>query len=133
MAGRASCYPWLLTLAVSACDCDHEQGSPVLFNGGTTQDGLYQTSDWQGPWLHFPGGRRYVLQHGLGRSPTQITPYLAFHEYPLDGGDAEDAGSSLSPGSGDTSLIERVDSQQIVIRNGTCSEFFLRVVARAGD
>ncbi len=122
----------LLSLHLWACDdCDRDGGRTIRFSGGISQNGVYQSSSVWGPWLEFPGGRRYSLEHHLGRAPQRVTTYLSFSALPFDGGD-EDGGANFTPGAGDATLVERMDQQSIIVRNGTCSDFFLRVVAEAG-
>jgi hypothetical protein len=119
--------PWLLT----GCPCGRED-STVAYQGGTADAGTYQSSSWQGPWLHFPGGRRYLLAHHLGRTPATVTTYLSFKEYPGAGGNPDDKPGNASQAAGNEALIEQVDAVNIRVRNDTCSDFYLLVVAQAG-
>ncbi|MBK7585252.1 MAG: hypothetical protein IPI67_34320 [Myxococcales bacterium] len=118
-----------LASSTGACSapCETADTSPVRYKqGSVSPDGTtYASSPWEGPYLHFPGGRRYQLEHGLGVTPPAVFTYLAFDERPLPNGNtAESAGNQV--------VIERVDDQIIQVRNDTCAEFWLRVVAMAG-
>jgi hypothetical protein len=123
---------WLLAGAVllTGCPCGHED-STIAYRGGTANGDTYESSSWDGPWLDFPGGRRYVLAHHLGRVPSSVTTYLSFKEYPGPFGDADAQPGNVSQGAGNASLIELVDAQNIMVRNDTCSDYHLRVVAQA--
>jgi hypothetical protein len=122
---------WVATIAVAplslgACapPCSSVDDEAVIFDGGTTNASRtrYETSPFDGQYLHFPGGRRYEILHHLAAKPVDITTYLAFQERPLPG-------SNLSESAGNQAVIEAVDEQQIQVFNDTCSEFYLRLTA----
>ncbi len=131
MLGRNRWWLPLGALLLTGCPCGRETKT-IPFTGGITEDGIYQSSTWNGPWLQFPGGRRYQLAHHLGQAPSSITPYLAFNEFPGPQGDPDKKPGNASLASGNEAVLEQVDAQSILIRNDTCSDFFLLVVAQAG-
>jgi hypothetical protein len=104
--------------------CETSDTDPVRFEGGTTSAGVYQTSAWEGPYLHFPGGRRYQLVHGLGTTPPLVASYVSIAKQPFKDNNA-------SENAGNQGVIELVNDEIIQIRNDTCAEFYLRVVAYA--
>ena len=115
-----------LALWTTACgtSCDREgDDEDILFKGGSVNASgtVYETSGWEGPLLHFPTGRRYLLVHRLGSVPQSVQTYVAFDQRP----------DNLSESAGNQAVIESVDDTQVVVRNDTCAEFFLRVVATA--
>jgi hypothetical protein len=105
--------------------CESADSDPVSFDGGAlSADGqTYATSPWEGPYLHFPPGRRFQIAHQLGATPPLVMTYLAFDENPLPG-------SNTSESAGNQAVIERVDSEIVQVRNDTCAEFWLRLVAK---
>lgn len=108
--------------------CGTTEAPPTTFLGGCNPDQrTYQTGDFDEPYLYFPGGSALRLKHYLGAVPVEYSTYLAFSEYPLrDGNTSESAGNQA--------VAEDIDSQFIQIRNDTCAEFWLRLVAHAiGD
>jgi len=117
----------LVALWTTACGttCDREgDHEDIPFEGGSVNASgtVYETSDWTGPLLHFPAGRRYLLDvHGLRSRPELVNTYVAFEERP----------DNLSESAGNQVVIEAVDTEVVVVRNDTCAEFFLRVVAMA--
>ncbi|MCC6904167.1 MAG: hypothetical protein IT377_34685 [Polyangiaceae bacterium] len=117
----------LATSVAPACSapCETADSDPVRFEGGAlTADGAtYSTSPWDGPYLHFPAGRRFQIEHQLGVTPPVVLTYVAFDEHPF-------AGSNASESAGNQTVIERVDDEIVQVRNDTCSEFWLRVVAK---
>jgi hypothetical protein len=121
--------PWwpLGALLLTGCPCGRED-STVLYRGGTADAGTYESSSWPGPWLHFPGGRTYLLVHHLGQTPASVSVYLSFKESPGPGNNPDEPGNA-SQAAGNETVIERVDANNIQVKNDTCSEFFLRVVA----
>jgi hypothetical protein len=136
------------SLLTSACldgDCERHAGDPLEYRGGNTLgDGqYYETGSLEEPFLHFPAGREYQLVHALGQAPTEFHAYLAFAECPLSksernpGGaprcqqvDTESGGSGFAESAGNQALFEVRDDRVLSVRNDTCAEFYLRVVAR---
>lgn len=102
----------------------------VRYNGGNAIGGgtQYESSSWDGEWLYFPPGRRFVLVHNLGFVPTTVHTYLSFSARQDD----PDAGINRTEGSGNQVIIETVDQEIVQVRNDTCAEFYLRVVASNG-
>jgi hypothetical protein len=130
MVGRNAWWLLLGALLLTGCPCGRED-STIAYQGGRAEAGTYQSSSWQGPWLHFPGGRRYLLAHHLGQVPASVTVYLSFKEYPGPDGNPDDGPGNASQAAGNETVIEQVDAENIQVRNDTCSDFYLRVVAQA--
>lgn len=80
--------------------------------------------------LHFPSGRTYDLEHHLGVCPSAILPYISFVPRPITG-EAPSRVDNIALAAGNEALIEWCDDEIIRLRNDTCAEFFLRVVAIA--
>lgn len=100
------------------------------FSGGTRftsgTDLVYETSPPEGPLLPFEGAAYYHVHHGLGVVPYQISIGLSFNERPLDGLNGGEA-----PSAGNQTVILSADCDEVLIKNDTCSDFFMRVVVRA--
>jgi hypothetical protein len=107
--------------AAAACDTSDDGNSVVTYTGGTTEAAVYTSSPWTTGWLHYPGGSRYELVHHLGRVPTEVVVYLAFSENP----------GSCSLCAGNSCVLTKTDDVAIGVKNDTCSEFWIRVVARS--
>ena len=71
-------------------------------------------------WLLFDGRRTVELNHGLGRTPRDVSIYLAF----------EPDGRSAAPAAGDLARILAADADSVQLRNETNEDFFLKVVLR---
>jgi hypothetical protein len=108
-----------------ACDTG-EASEPQRFTGGTTKNGIYETSGWSGGWLHFPGGKRYDLVHHLGFSPAVVDVSLSFSESGV--GDRVQA-DTAAKAAGNSGEAEIVNDEYVRIKNDTCAEFWVRVVA----
>ncbi len=128
-------WVWLPALATTlvmafGCSppCETASEDPVFFKGGeyVATCSTYETSPWGGPYLHFPGGRRYRIYHGLGQVPPVVNTYVAFHESPIPG-------NNVSENTGNQGVIEDVNADYIQIRNDTCADLYLRVVASAAS
>lgn len=105
-----------------SCSTSDDSNPAELYTGGTTLNGSYQTSDWDGPLLWFPGGKRYDLQHNLGCKPANVVIFVSFSEQ-------GDKGGSIAPSAGNMTILQAVDEQIIRIKNDTCSDYYLRVYA----
>ena len=116
----------LALLSLPSCDCGRESGDPpVTYAGGVTELNHYESSGLYETWLHFPAGRRYRLLHDLPAAPDLVLVYLAFREDPL----REDEPGNITASSGNAALVEAVREDHVQIRNDTCSEYYVRVVA----
>ena len=101
----------------------YERGEALVAPNGA---GVYETSPAAGPFLPFEGGTVWHLHHALGRVPTSVQLYTSFSAHPNE----SYAGGS-SPTAGNETLILDVDENDLVVKNDTCSGFWLRVVATA--
>lgn len=105
--------------------CDGVSDTPIAFTGGTTDPTgtVYETSDWDGPYLSFPADRVFDLRHDLRAAPQVVVSYLAFEENPLQGE------GSVAESAGNMVLIGPVTDEFIRVKNDTCQHFYLRVAA----
>jgi hypothetical protein len=120
---------WLVALLCASASvgcsppCQTADTDPVRVSEGNVDDSgtFYESAPWGGPYLYFPGGRRYQLEHHLKRTPTLVNTYLSFDQ----------SGGSSAESAGSQTVIDSVDDEIIQIRNDTCAEFWLRVTAIA--
>jgi len=125
----------IVVLALSGCTeglCDRPAtAEPILYTAGGVERGkdgcTYQSTEWDGDWLWFPGGAYYELRHQLGFEPTQIECWLSFARH----GTRDN--QSVTQAGGNECQIHDVDFEKIVILNGTCADFYVRVAASAED
>jgi len=94
------------------------------FSSGT--DLVFETSPIDGPFIPFEGAAEYHIQHGLGFKPYQVDITLSFSQYPEIFGNGGSA-----PSAGNESLILSTDDQEVVIKNDTCADYWMRVEIRA--
>lgn len=136
-------------MASNAClglDCDRHSGEVFEYRGGRTSlDGLYyETGAWDEPFLHFPAGRVYELRHDLLAQPSDLQAFVTFAECPLSSSmpsagraprcapvDEDSGGSGFTESAGNQAIFELREDDVLSVRNDTCAEFYLRVVARA--
>ena len=111
----------------TSCDRSAETNMPILYTEGSVEGGIYMTSPWDGELLDFPGGRRYQLEHQLGAVPRFFQAYLSFNPTGiLDGG-------TVAPAAGNQVEVNDVTDTSIVVINGSCVDYWLLMVAGAGD
>jgi len=107
------------------CDMSPEDNQPTDFKGGTVTNGIYMSSPWNSQLLYFKGGMVLSLEHKLGVKPTTWQAYEAFDE----GGTAK---GPVAQAAGNMAELVSSDDRVLVVRNGTCSDFWLIVTAEAG-
>jgi hypothetical protein len=119
-------------LACSSCKVQ-QQKEATEYTGGLLNKShtIYESSAADSEMLYFPEGRTYDLVHGLSSTPVSVDLYVSFREK-LDSSDKPDSKSrpnNLSPSAGNQAVIEVWNDRIIRVRNDTCAEFYLRVVA----
>jgi hypothetical protein len=116
-----------IVLALTGCTeglCDRPAtAEPIPYTAGGVDGCAYQTAEWDGDYLWFPGGAYYELRHQLGAVPTHIECWLSFARH----GTRDN--QSVTQAGGNECEIHEVTSDTIVILNGTCSDFYVRVSA----
>jgi hypothetical protein len=128
----------LLTSAVGAwgcspsCDTSDEGNAVTVYEGGTAVNGFYFSTSAHGPLLEFPGGKRYDLYHHLRFEPIQVQLYWSLKDAGIGWDVQTDDKSTLSPAAGNSALIQLKNDQYIRVKNDSCVEYWLLVVA-AGD
>lgn len=111
----------------SGCDTSLDGNPPVDFRGGkllTDAAGakVYVTSLADGEHLNFAGGARYRIYHQLGGTPTLVQPWVSFSPTGTKGG------NEAVP-SGNMAEIIEINDQYVQVRNNTCGDYWLRLVA----
>jgi len=71
-------------------------------------------------FTYFPANRSITFHIGLSGYPTTITPYLSFRK---------EGDSTIAPCAGNQCLIRKRSKDVIVLRNDTCSEFWVWLTA----
>ena len=137
MTGRVA-LGWLSLVALGAaalssacnesgCDTSPESNPPADFRGGelvTTKSGaqLYRTSTADGAHLNFSAGAQFRVHHQLGGVPQTVQIWVSFSA------DGTKDGNEAIP-SGNMAEIICVNEEYIHVRNDSCGEYWLRVVA----
>jgi len=99
------------------------------YTGGTptpataTSPARYESSPDTGPFLPFQGGAIMHFRHEMGVRVQSVEVYLAFTQYPLGEG-----GGGYSLAAGNQAIIQGNDEHDFVIRNDSCSAYYVRVV-----
>jgi hypothetical protein len=106
------------------------ESSFVRYGRGAGEGRLVDPDTWESnafeaAWLPFPRQRVYELDlQSLGDRPPQvIVPYIS----------ADENGASFTVGSGNLVEISNVGRGRATLRNGTCADYYLRVVIVAAE
>ncbi len=126
----------LATHLCSACaPCPVHSGETEEYRDGlvSATGASYQTTAPGEAFLPFPSGQTYDLYHGLGEPPSSIHGYVSFVPRLEADGDPfdHDRPNNVAETAGNQMVIERWDEELIRIRNDTCADLYVRVIAYA--
>jgi hypothetical protein len=112
----------------SACrtSCGTGNQTPIVYADGLRNDShTYESTAYEGEWLHYPSQRRFEFPHNLGTTNYQIQAFVAFSARPVasDGLSISD----IAVASGDILVIEQKTENTLRVRNDTCSEEYLHI------
>jgi hypothetical protein len=119
------------------CDRNPDE-PPVPYKAGITSNpdtpfAAYESAPSTGPFLDFPPGRTYRFFHALGAPPVSITAEFSFDEFPIASTNTAPDKSGAVTAAGNQFTKERVTATTFDVRNDTCSDVHLRVVATFPD
>jgi len=105
----------------TSCDNNPQDNPPEVYTAGIGNPATetYESSSNTEPPLPFPGGKQYFLVHHLGFTPAEVE--ITFG--------SADNGTDLNPCAGNTCVHPCINSELIWIRNDSCADFLVRVVA----
>jgi len=142
LAALSTACSYVNELGPSTCDRSESDNKAILYTEGTIDGSVYRSAevDCAGrgldkskcELLYFPGGMRYQIEHkltdggGKGVVPDWWQFDLSFDQYGAEGG------STLAPAAGNQAELREVDDKNLLVVNGSCSEYWLLVVAGTG-
>lgn len=113
--------------STSSCsrDEDHIDVGGFVNADGTTFTSIdttkLQSSDGTLPsFTYFPANRIVTFHVGLSGYPTDVNVFLSF---------SAEGDATVAPAAGNQSLIRKRSKDEIVLRNDTCSEFWVWLTA----
>jgi len=89
-------------------------------------NGVWQSAEWDTPWLSFPAKQSVTIEHALGRTPRLVQIYVSFES----GGCDRDATTTALLAAGTLAHISRVNDATVTVRNGTNEDYCLRIVVQ---
>jgi hypothetical protein len=107
------------------CDRSAANNEPIIYTQGTTENGVYMSSPWAGELLWFPGGMRYEINPGLTETPRFVDLWLSFDH-------CGTRDSTVALAAGNQAEVREISKDKLVIVNGSCSDYWLLVVAGTG-
>lgn len=110
------------------------EGSTATFGRGPNEGRMIDEDTWEsapmdGKWLFYPGARLWVFDvPALGeRKPIHIFPYISPIEEPNVFGPDKPVNNFTLAG-GNLAELSGVNVNRFAVRNGSCADYFLRVV-----
>ena len=115
-------------LVFSACYGRNCEGAQFTYGLDAGEGEMLDENTWEsnpvtGTWLTFPRQHSYVFSIPFGgRTPYDVTPYVSGQPVPTTG--------NWTIGSGNLTEQNWSPNQALII-NDTCSDYYLRIVAKA--
>jgi hypothetical protein len=104
------------------CGKELEDEPPVTYSAGTAEGGIYRSTSWDSDdWIDFPPGLSVRFEHKLDGEPRAWQAYVATAR--------EGDGSSLVLAAGSEVELVDIDELAVTVRNATCVDFFVVMVA----
>jgi hypothetical protein len=128
---------WAIVMAavsfVAGCYGHNCDGDVQVFGRNPGEGRLLSADMWEsgpidGNWIPFPRQRAWVFEiHDFGdRLPAEITPYVSAQANP-----SHEVGGNFTQAGGNLAEISGIDKGRVVVRNGTCADYFVRVVVQS--
>jgi hypothetical protein len=87
-------------------------------------NGLWQSAEWDTPWLSFPAKQAVTVEHALGVAPRLVQVYVSFSSDDCD----RDVDTTALLASGTLARISSVNAESVTVRNDTQEAYCLRLV-----
>lgn len=127
---------WVIVMvavaAASGCYGRNCEGETTYFGRTAGEGRMASPDEWESmafdaKWLPFPRQRVWVFEmKDLGlRTPFKVDVYLSAQENPVS------ENGNLTPGGGNLTEISGIGPGRMTVKNGTCADYYLRVVAEA--
>ncbi|HRI68895.1 MAG TPA: hypothetical protein PK156_31915, partial [Polyangium sp.] len=94
----------------------------VIYSEKKVENGLYMSSPWDGELLWFPGGMRYEIPLQFEETPRFVETWLSFDQ-------CGTKTSTVALASGNQAEVREISKDKLVIINGSCSDYWLLVIA----
>ena len=118
-------------LALTACYGENCNGSSGGYGskpgeGRMIDENTWESSPMDGKWLHFSSQHAWFFEVPAlgGRVPYSIQTFISPVETP------NQSPSNFTMAGGNLAELSGVGANRFVVRNGTCAEYFVRVVVQ---
>ncbi len=118
-------------LANEGCLTDACKGGVTSFGDAPGQGSFIDENTWQSvavdaDWLPFPHQTRIDFKHPLGRAPYEVLVWISAEQRPV-----ERPGANFTLAGGDVATISAQRADTVSVYNGTCADYYVRILARA--
>jgi hypothetical protein len=109
------------------CDGDVKSFGTAPNEGRLVNADTWESGPIDGPWLPFPHQRIWIFDlHELGdRTPDLPVAYVSANL------DPDHEGANFVQGGGNLTELSSPEKGKLVVKNGTCADYYLRLVVQA--
>lgn len=90
----------------------------------SVDQGIWQSAEWDTPWLAFPAKQSVTIEHELAITPRLVQVYVDFDRDKCD----RDATDTALLASGTLARISQVNASTVTVRNDTKEDYCVRIV-----
>ena len=117
----------------NACERSDSKWGEVAGEGSLIDANTWQSTPIDGEWVAFPHSVRVAFTHTpetttgrprLGRVPSEIVVWISAEKQ-------QGRGTNFTVAGGDVAKISDVSDRFFAVTNGTCADYYVRVVVRA--
>ncbi len=116
-----------LALCLTACTGIDPSSRTVMLDDlehASLASGIWQSAEWDTPWLSFPAKQSVTIEHELGTTPRLVQVYIDFDRAQCDRGITDTALLA----SGTLARISNVNDATVTVRNDTKEDYCVRIV-----
>jgi hypothetical protein len=116
-----------LSLALAACTGIDPSSRTVTLDEldhDSVANGIWQSAEWDTPWLSFPAKQSVTIEHELATTPRLVQVYVDFDREACD----RDVTDTALLASGTLARISSVNESTVTVRNDTKEDYCVRIV-----
>jgi len=107
-----------------ACDNGNALWGLEPGQGNLIDANTWESTPFGAEWVYFPHQTRVGFYHPLGRTATEVVVWISAEK-------RQGPDTNFTLAGGDIAKISDVKDGEVAVTNGTCADYYIRVVVRA--